>query len=115
MNLKTQTLWSILPLLSVTAINILSVPLFYRYLGSEYYAIWLYVLAFTSAFGFTDLGLGVSVGRFVGVALGKGDTAACRGVLGHRERDGNTSACHPIVDRHAVGNTVWDRLGSIFL
>ena len=78
MGLKRQTLWSMLPLLVVTVVNIVSVPLFYRYLGAEMYALWLYVLTFTGVFGFMDLGLGVAVGRYIGVALGKGDTEAVR-------------------------------------
>lgn len=67
-----------LPLLVVTVINVASVPLFYRTLGPEMYALWFYVLTFTGAFGFMDLGLGVAVGRYIGVALGKGDFEAVR-------------------------------------
>jgi O-antigen/teichoic acid export membrane protein len=78
MNLKKQTLWSMLPLIVVTLVNIASVPLFYRYLGPEMYALWFYVLTFTGAFGFMDLGLGVAVGRYIGVALGEKDLQAVR-------------------------------------
>ena len=78
MSLKKQTLWSMLPLVVVTLVNIASVPLFYRYLGPEMYALWFYVLTFTGAFGFMDLGLGVAVGRYVGVALGRDDRQAVR-------------------------------------
>jgi O-antigen/teichoic acid export membrane protein len=78
MSLKKQTLWSVAPLLVVTAVNIVSVPLFYRYLGAELYALWFYVLTFTGAFGFMDLGLGAAVGRYVGVALGRNDLQAVR-------------------------------------
>jgi len=78
MSLKKQTLWSMLPLLVVTVVNIVSVPLFYRFLGPEKYALWMYVLTFTGIFGFMDLGLGVAVGRYIGMALGKGDQAAVR-------------------------------------
>lgn len=78
MSLKKQTLWSMLPLLVVTVVNIVSVPLFYRFLGPEKYALWMYVLTFTGIFGFMDLGLGVAVGRYIGVALGKADRAAVR-------------------------------------
>jgi O-antigen/teichoic acid export membrane protein len=78
MSLKKQTLWSLAPLIVVTAINIVSVPLFYRYLGAELYALWFYVLTFTGAFGFMDLGFGVAVGRYVGVALGRNDLQAVR-------------------------------------
>ena len=76
MSLKKQTLWSMVPLLVVTVINIVSIPLFYRFLGAEMYALWFYVLTFTGAFGFVDLGLGVAVGRYIGVALGKNDRQA---------------------------------------
>jgi O-antigen/teichoic acid export membrane protein len=78
MSLKKQTLWSIAPLVVVTVVNIVSVPLFYRFLGAELYALWFYVLTFTGAFGFMDLGLGVAVGRYVGVALGRNDLQAVR-------------------------------------
>jgi O-antigen/teichoic acid export membrane protein len=78
MSLKRQTVWSMLPLLSVTVVNIVSVPLFYRYLGAEMYALWFYVLTFTGAFGFMDLGFGVAVGRYIGVALGRDDNEAIR-------------------------------------
>jgi len=78
MSLKKQTLWSMAPLLVTTAINLISVPLFYRYLGAEMYALWFYVLTFTGAFGFMDLGFGVAVGRYVGVALGREDFKAVR-------------------------------------
>jgi hypothetical protein len=37
-----------------------------------------YVLTFTGAFGFMDLGLGVAVGRYIGLSLGKGDQSAVR-------------------------------------
>jgi O-antigen/teichoic acid export membrane protein len=79
MSLKRQFLWSAAPLIVVSFINILSVPLFIRYLGSEMYALWYYVISFTGLFGFTDLGLGVAVGRYIGIALGKGDKEAVRG------------------------------------
>jgi O-antigen/teichoic acid export membrane protein len=78
MSLKKQTLWSMAPLLAVTVVNLVSVPLFYRSLGAELYALWFYVLTFTGAFGFMDLGLGVAVGRYIGVALGRDDQQAVR-------------------------------------
>ena len=65
-------------MLVVTVVNLVSVPLFLRYFGPEMYALWFYVITFTGMFGFADLGLGVAVGRYVGVALGKGDHAAVR-------------------------------------
>jgi O-antigen/teichoic acid export membrane protein len=78
MSLKRQFMWSMVPLMAITVVNIFSVPMFIRYLGPEMYALWFYVIAFTGMFGFADLGLGVAVGRYIGVALGKGDTAAVR-------------------------------------
>ena len=78
MSLKRQVLWSMTPLIVVSVLNIFSVPLFYRYLGTEMYALWFYVITFTGMFGFADLGLGVAVGRYMGMALGRGDHAAVR-------------------------------------
>jgi O-antigen/teichoic acid export membrane protein len=66
------------PLLVVTGLNVISIPLFYRYLGAEMYALWLYVQTLSGSFGFIDLGLGTAVGRYLGVALGKGDRAAVK-------------------------------------
>jgi O-antigen/teichoic acid export membrane protein len=74
--LKGQFLWSMAPLLAVTALNFFSVPLFLRYLGDEMYALWFYVITFTGMFGFADMGLGVATSRYVGMALGKGDQRA---------------------------------------
>jgi O-antigen/teichoic acid export membrane protein len=82
MGLKKQTLWSMAPLLVVTLINLVSVPLFYRFLGPEIYALWFYVLSVSGAFGFADLGLGVAVGRYVGVELGRGDVDTARSYWG---------------------------------
>jgi O-antigen/teichoic acid export membrane protein len=82
MSIKRQTLWSMAPLLVVTVLNLISVPLFYRYLGAEMYALWFYVLSLSGAFGFADLGLGVAVGRYVGVELGRGDLDAARSYWG---------------------------------
>jgi O-antigen/teichoic acid export membrane protein len=78
MSLKRQVLWNMTPLMVVSALNIFSVPLFYRYLGTEMYALWFYVITFTGMFGFADLGLGVAVGRYMGMALGRGDHSAVR-------------------------------------
>jgi len=98
MSLKRQAVWSMTPLLVVTVVNLVSVPLFYRYLGPEMYALWFYVLTFTGAFGFMDLGLGVAVGRYIGVALGKGDLEAVREYWG----TGNVIAI-PLLAVMAVG------------
>jgi O-antigen/teichoic acid export membrane protein len=76
MSLRRQTLWSMLPILVTSVVSIVSVPLYFRYLGEEMYAIWFYVGTLTGAFGFMDFGLGVAVGRFIGVALGRNDQSA---------------------------------------
>jgi O-antigen/teichoic acid export membrane protein len=106
MSIKRQTLWSIVPLLVVTAINIFSVPLFYRFLGPVLYALWFYVITFTGTFGFMDLGLGVAVGRYVGIALGKKDTQAVREYWG----TGNVIAI-PLL---AVMGVVFTLIGVLF-
>ncbi|MGH8093195.1 MAG: lipopolysaccharide biosynthesis protein [Chthoniobacterales bacterium] len=82
MSVKRQTLWNMAPLLVVTALNLVSIPLFYRYLGADLYALIFYVATFSGSFGFADLGLGVAVGRYVGVELGRGDLAAARSYWG---------------------------------
>jgi len=94
------------PLLVVSAVNIFSVPLFYRYLGVEMYALWLYIATFTGLFGFADLGLGVAVGRYMGVAFGRGDHAAVREYWG----TGNLIAI-PLL---AVMGLVFAALGVVF-
>lgn len=82
MSVKRQTLWSLAPLIVVTALNLVSIPLFYRYLGADFYALIFYVATFSGSFGFADLGLGVAVGRYVGVELGRGDLEAARSYWG---------------------------------
>jgi O-antigen/teichoic acid export membrane protein len=78
MSMKRQFLWSLLPLASVTLVNVVSVRLFYQFLGAEMYALWFYVLTLSGAFGFIDLGLGTAVGRYIGVAIGAQDKQAVR-------------------------------------
>ena len=82
MSIKRQSLWNMAPLLAVSAVNVFSAPIFVHSLGLEMYALWFYVLTFSGMFGFADLGLGVAVGRYIGVALGKNDHAAVRGYWG---------------------------------
>jgi O-antigen/teichoic acid export membrane protein len=82
MSLKRQTFWSLMPVVSITAISFFSLPLMVRYLGDEMYALTGYIGTLSGMFGFADLGLGVAVGRYIGVALGKGDNAAVRGYWG---------------------------------
>ncbi|HOQ88455.1 MAG TPA: oligosaccharide flippase family protein [Phycisphaerae bacterium] len=76
--IRGQFFWNVLPLITVTVLGLLSVPLFIRFLGAEMYALWFYVSTFTGIFGFADLGLGVAVGRYIGVALGRNDLKAVR-------------------------------------
>ena len=78
MSIKRQTVWSLAPLLVTAVVAVFSLPLFYKYLGDDLYALWGYIITFTNMFGFADLGLGVAVGRYMGVALGKNDRAAVR-------------------------------------
>jgi len=82
MNIKRQSAWSMLPLLISAAVGFFSLPLFLRYLGNDMYALWGYVATFSGMFGFADLGLGVAIGRYIAVALGKNDAAAVRGYWG---------------------------------
>lgn len=67
-----------LPILLTSVISIVSVPIYFRVLGTEMYAMWFYVGTLTGAFGFMDLGIGVAVGRYMGVAMGAGDEQAVR-------------------------------------
>lgn len=78
MSIKRQTLWSLAPLLVTAGLAFFTMPLFLRYLGTEMYALFLYVTAISGMFGFADLGLGVVVGRYLSVALGKQDHDAVR-------------------------------------
>lgn len=82
MSLKSQTLWSSAPLVVITGLNLISVPLFYRYLGAEMYALWFYVQTLSGSFGFMDLGLGTAVGRYLGVSLASGDRDAVKAYWG---------------------------------
>lgn len=106
MSLKSQTLWSSAPLVVITGINLVSVPLFYRYLGADLYALWFYVQTLSGSFGFMDLGLGTAVGRYLGVALGNGDREAVKAYWG----TGNLTAL-PLLGLMAV---VFVLLGTIF-
>lgn len=76
--LRTQTLWSMLPIVVTSVVSVISVPLYFRVLGDQMYAMWFYVGTLTGAFGFMDLGMGVSVGRYMGVAMGANDEEAVR-------------------------------------
>jgi O-antigen/teichoic acid export membrane protein len=82
MSIKRHTLWNMVPMLVSMATGLFSVPLFLRSLGTEMYALWFYVSALGGMFGFADLGLGVAIGRYIGVALGKNDLEAVRGYWG---------------------------------
>jgi O-antigen/teichoic acid export membrane protein len=82
MSIKRQTVWSLLPLLVTATISFFTMPLYLKYLGNEMYALWGYIATLSGMFSFADLGLGVAVGRYIGVALGKNDHAAVRGYWG---------------------------------
>ncbi len=71
-----------MPLLVTAAVGFISMPLCLRYLGDEMFAVWSYVSILGGMFGFADMGLGVAVGRYIGVALGRNDPAAVRGYWG---------------------------------
>jgi O-antigen/teichoic acid export membrane protein len=75
-SLRRQTLWSMMPILVTSVVSIVSVPLYFKVLSAQMYAMWFYVGTLTGAFGFMDLGVGVAVGRFIGVAMGRDDQAA---------------------------------------
>lgn len=78
MSLRRQTLWSMMPILVTSVVSVLTVPLYFKLLGEQMYALWFYVATLSGAFGFMDLGLGVAVGRFIGVAMGRKDDAAIK-------------------------------------
>lgn len=82
MSVKRQTLWSMGPLLVATVLNLVSIPLLYRYLGANLYALLFYIGTLSGSFGFADLGLGVATGRYVGVELGRSDLEAARSYWG---------------------------------
>jgi O-antigen/teichoic acid export membrane protein len=65
-----------MPILVTSVVSIVSVPLYFRFLGDEMYAMWFYVGTLTGAFGFMDLGMGVAACRYIGVALGANDEPA---------------------------------------
>lgn len=67
-----------LPILVTSVISVVSVPLYFRVLGDQMYAMWFYVGTLTGAFGFMDLGMGVAAGRYIGVALGANDQDAAK-------------------------------------
>lgn len=67
-----------MPILVTSVISVVSVPLYFQYLGEEKYALWIFIATLTGAFGFMDLGMGVATGRFMGVALGRNDIEAVK-------------------------------------
>lgn len=69
-------------MLVTAAVAFVSMPLTLRFLGNEMFAVWSYVSIFAGMFGFADMGLGVTVGRYIGVALGRNDQAAVRSYWG---------------------------------
>jgi hypothetical protein len=77
MSMKRQSLWSMAPLLAGLMTGFISYRILYQFLGKEY-SLYLAVQAFGASFGFMDLGFGMAVGRYIGVALGRGDRQAVR-------------------------------------
>jgi O-antigen/teichoic acid export membrane protein len=69
-------------MLVTSVVALFSLPMFRSFLDADMYALWGYISTFTGMFGFADLGLGVAVGRYISVALGKNDSAAVRGYWG---------------------------------
>ena len=51
-SLKNQTVWSAMQILFTSVISIVSVPIYFRVLGDQMYAMWFYVGTLTGAFGF---------------------------------------------------------------
>jgi O-antigen/teichoic acid export membrane protein len=82
LSIKRQSLWTLLPLLVNAAVGFVSLPLFLRFFGNDLYALWSYVAILGGMFGFSDMGVGVSVGRYIGVALGRNDHESVRGYWG---------------------------------
>lgn len=82
MSIKRQSAWNMAPQLVTAVTGFLSMPLFLRFLGDENYAVWNYAIIYAGVFGFADAGLGVAVGRFVGIALGRNDREAVRAYWG---------------------------------
>lgn len=78
MKLEQATAWSLLPILLLAILSVVTVPIYYHSFGPEMYALWFAVQTMTGSFGFMDLGMGVATGRFIGVAIGRGDFAAAR-------------------------------------
>ena len=78
MKLEQATAWSLLPILLLAILSVVTVPIYYHSFGPEMYALWFAVQTMTGSFGFMDLGMGVATGRFVGVAIGRGDLVAAR-------------------------------------
>lgn len=78
MKLEQATAWSLLPILLLAILSVVTVPIYYHSFGPEMYALWFAVQTMTGSFGFMDLGMGVATGRFVGVAIGRGDFSAAR-------------------------------------
>ncbi len=68
-SLKSQTLWNFVPITATMITGLITVRLFLKYLSDDNYAIYFYVLSLGGVFGFMDLGIGCSVGRYIGMAL----------------------------------------------
>jgi O-antigen/teichoic acid export membrane protein len=82
MSIKRQSLWNMLPQLVAATAGVISLPLYLRFLGYEMNSVWLYVTVLNGMFGFADMGMGVAVGRYLGVALGNKDSEALKAYWG---------------------------------
>jgi O-antigen/teichoic acid export membrane protein len=58
--------------------GLISVPLTYRYLGTERYGIWMVLISIIAAMGFADLGIGNGLMNAVSEAYGKDDRSLAR-------------------------------------
>jgi O-antigen/teichoic acid export membrane protein len=76
--IASQTLWSFLPTAVSAFTAIFSIPFFLQYLGPHNYAIMFYVTSISGIFSFIDLGIAVSVGRYLGQSLGENNPVATR-------------------------------------
>jgi O-antigen/teichoic acid export membrane protein len=67
--------FSVLSKITAIAVNLLSVPLTYNYLGAERYGVWIALSSLIAILGFADLGVGNGVVNQVAAANGRDDRA----------------------------------------
>jgi O-antigen/teichoic acid export membrane protein len=68
--------FSVLAKVTAIAVNLLSVPLTYNYLGAERYGVWIALSSLIAILGFADLGVGNGVVNQVATAKGRDDGPA---------------------------------------